>query len=351
MIFYVKKNFIIIINNINNYKIRAKNNKNKYIKKMSSPSDENAEIEAAKLKTDELNNILTNPKINYDSLFSLITSSTNYDRQIMVQYYDYKYKKNLFEVINKLFSSHLKDILTYFFYSPYELDARILNKSLHSFRKDEKAIIEIFVSRPQWYLQQVDQIYETLFKTSLKKDLEKEKKNDFYIFLRSMMDTPRDEKSTIFNEGEAESVANEINEKGMKNYGCKVDLFKNLFVKRSREDFIKIARAFKKIHKNNKTILDVVDAQVGSKTRGLIKGIIEYLASPSNFFAQCLKKSIVGLGTDNSTLNRVLVSRFEVDMSDIRDFYQRDTGRTLIEDIEGDTSGEYCKFACLLANK
>lgn len=320
----------------------------------ATPTEENTqgeEIELAKTKTEDLYNILTSPKINYEALFDLLNSTTNYERQIISSYYQYKYQKNLIELISKLFTSDLKDILTYFFYSPYELDARILNKSLHSFRKDEKAIIEIFASRPQWYLQKINEEYQKLFNISLNKEFEKEKKNEFYIFLRCLLDTPRNEGQTITTPEEAEKIASEIVQKGIKNYGKNVDLFKEIFVQKSREDFILIGRAFKKLNKNNKNLVDTVEAQCGSKTRGLIRGLIHALVSPSNYFALCLKKSIVGLGTDNNTLNRVLVSRNEIDMKDIREQYLAETGRTLEEDIKGDTSGEYETFLLLLANK
>lgn len=313
--------------------------------------DEETELEVAKTKTDDLYNILTSPKLNYDNFFNLITSCTNYERQIISSYYEHKFKKNLLEDIQKNFSSDLKDILTYYFYSPYELDARILYKSLHSFRKDEKAIIEIFASRPQWYLEKINEEYSKINKISLKNDLLKEKKNDFYIFLSCLLETPRNEGGTITTEEEANKIANEIIEKGIKNYGKNVDMFKEMFVKKSREDLIIIGRAFKKLNNNNKNLIDAVEAQCGSKTRGLLKGLLHAIISPSNYFANCLRKSIEGLGTDNSTLNRVMVSRAEIDMKDIREQYLAETGRTLEKDIKGDCSGEYEKFLLILANK
>ena len=63
-----------------------------------------------------------------------------------------------------------------------------------------------------------------------------------------------------------------------------------------------------------------------------------------------LKKSIEGFGTDEETLNRVLVTRHEVDMEFIRNYYKVETKRELIDDIKGDTSGTYEKIATKLAN-
>ena len=62
------------------------------------------------------------------------------------------------------------------------------------------------------------------------------------------------------------------------------------------------------------------------------------------------KKSIVGLGTDEETLSRVLVTRHEIDMEFIRNYYKVETKRELINDIIGDTSGIYQKITTKLAN-
>lgn len=57
-----------------------------------------------------------------------------------------------------------------------------------------------------------------------------------------------------------------------------------------------------------------------------------------------------GLGTDEETLNRVLVTRHEIDMEFIRNYYKVDFKAELIDDIKGDTSGNYEKICCKLAS-
>ena len=71
---------------------------------------------------------------------------------------------------------------------------------------------------------------------------------------------------------------------------------------------------------------------------------------PSQYFAHLLKKSIVGFGTDEETLSRVLVERHEIDMDFIRSYYKLETKRELVDDIIGDTSGIYQKITVKLAS-
>ncbi|PIN97462.1 hypothetical protein AB205_0012630 [Aquarana catesbeiana] len=50
-----------------------------------------------------------------------------------------------------------------------------------------------------------------------------------------------------------------------------------------------------------------------------------------------------GLGTDDSTLIRVMVSRCEVDMLEIRSEFKKMYGKSLHSFIKGDCSGDYRK--------
>ena len=302
-------------------------------------------------KTDLLFSIFINNPLNYDMLFDILLRTSNYERQIIADEYKIKYKKTVFDEINSLISDKdTKYIVTLMFYNYYELDARILHKAFKEGKRDEKAIVEIFGSRPHWYLQIVDEEYKKIYGISLKDDLLKEKKSDFITFLLCILSTPRSKTNSIKNQKQAADAAQEIIKKGLKKYGTDVELFKGLFVKRSREDLIMISREFKSMEKKKRNLYDAVDDACPKATRELLKAIIFAVVIPSHYFAYLLKKSIVGLGTDEETLSRVLVTRHEIDMDFIRNYYKLETKNELIDDIKGDTSGSYQKICIKLAN-
>lgn len=302
-------------------------------------------------KIDLLFSIFINNPLNYDMLFDILLRTSNYERQIIADEYKIKYKKTVFDEINSLISDKdTKYIVTLMFYNYYELDARILHKAFKEGKRDEKAIVEIFASRPHWYLQIVDEEYKKIYGISLKDDLLKEKKSDFITFLLCILSTPRSKTNSIKNQKQAADAAQEIIKKGLKKYGTDVELFKGLFVKRSREDLIMISREFKSMEKKKRNLYDAVDDACPKATRELLKAIIFAVVIPSHYFAYLLKKSIVGLGTDEETLSRVLVTRHEIDMDFIRNYYKLETKNELIDDIKGDTSGSYQKICIKLAN-
>ena len=313
-------------------------------------SDDEELIKSASEKALTLHNMLNEKNINYDSFFSFLLSTTNYERQIIAEEYKSKFTKTIFDDINTQISNKdVKYIVTLMFYNYYELDARTLHKALKE-KRNEKPIVEIFASRPSWFLQIVNDEYKKLYGITLKEELSQEKKSDFISFLQCILVTPRLKTNFIKTEKQAGDVVQEIITKGLKKYGTDVELFKNLFVKNSREDLINICREFKAIDKKKRNLYDAVDDTISKTTRELIKAIIFAVVMPSQYFAHLIKKSIVGIGTDEETLSRVLVERHEIDMDFIRSYYKLETKRELVDDIIGDTSGNYQKITVKLAS-
>ena len=314
-------------------------------------SDDEMLIKISSEKTVMLHNILNEKNINYDSLFSFLLSTNNYERQIIAEEYKIKYTRTIFEDLKKFITN--KDtnyIITLMFYNYYELDARTIHKALKEGKRNEKPLIEIFASRPSWFLQIVNDEYKRIYGLSLKEELAKEKKSDFISFLQCILITPRLRTNFIKSEKQAGDVVQEIILKGLKKYGTDVELFKNLFLNNSRDDLIYICREFKIMDKKKRNLYDAVDDTVPKTTRELIKAIIFAVVMPSQYFAYLLKKSIEGIGTDEETLSRVLVERHEIDMEFIRQYYKLETKRELIDDIIGDTSGIYQKITVRLAS-
>ena len=57
-----------------------------------------------------------------------------------------------------------------------------------------------------------------------------------------------------------------------------------------------------------------------------------------------------GLGTRDTTLIRVLISRDEIDMPQIKQYFKHLFKKDLIDMIKGDTSGNYQKILVELAS-
>lgn len=61
---------------------------------------------------------------------------------------------------------------------------------------------------------------------------------------------------------------------------------------------------------------------------------MECVQSPPAFFATCLYNAIKGMGTDDTTVIRIIVSRSEIDLNDIKQEFERIYDRTLLSAVK-----------------
>jgi len=164
------------------------------------------------------------------------------------------------------------------------------------------------------------------------------------------METDRPEEQAISKE-DAYNFAKYLIDNGIKQCATDVNLFKTIFIKKSRKDLILIARAYYELHQKclyddiveesvlQKSLFDdqEEDKKVRNKIIRLIKGLLFVTITPAQFFSQKCSHDLAGLTSDINTLLRVLISRSEIDINAIRDYYFKETKN----DIKTDIKNEY----------
>jgi hypothetical protein len=300
-------------------------------------------------KSLQLQNILLdNSELNEESTEEIITilvTTTNEERQLIRAEYKKQNNHPIQDDINAKLKenySNFNDMFINMFDTPYEYDAKELYKVLSSKDSNEDTIIEIFSTRSKSYLDITDIAYKKFFNISLRDEIKKQFHKIFADFLLAIMDNERPLEQTISGD-DAYEIANEIIKNGYKEYCSDVNLFKKLFIEKSREDLILISRAYYELTKNN--IYDIfeeenIDDEKDEEKKGrnkniqLIKGLLFGVITPSEFFAKKCIEALTGSSIDLNTLSRVLINRVEIDMNAIRDYYFKDTQNDLSKEIE-----------------
>ena len=307
------------------------------------------EINDLNQKSLQLQNILLdNSELNEESTEEIITilvTTTNEERQLIRAEYKKQNNHPIQDDINAKLKenySNFNDMFINMFDTPYEYDAKELYKVLSSKDSNEDTIIEIFSTRSKSYLDITDIAYKKFFNISLRDEIKKQFHKIFADFLLAIMDNERPLEQTISGD-DAYEIANEIIKNGYKEYCSDVNLFKKLFIEKSREDLILISRAYYELTKNN--IYDIfeeenIDDEKDEEKKGrnkniqLIKGLLFGVITPSEFFAKKCIEALTGSSIDLNTLSRVLINRVEIDMNAIRDYYFKDTQNDLSKEIE-----------------
>ena len=282
-----------------------------------------------------------------DTVFSVI-QNTNLDRRLQIcNYFAETYGKSLYSELKSKLTGHFKGIAIHLFLHPITFVAKMLKKGLKGFSADETVVLEALTSHNQEELRQI----EEAFKAETGKDLSKEIEKNFSGVMKknliNLLNVPRGVNHNPDNQ-KCEKLANLLIDVGEPNWAGDENIFKEVFIQSSPEELVMIGRFYLKRSGNN--MLDVIDQKVSGKNKTLLREVLFNNIIPQELYAEKVYLAIKGLGTNNTLLNRVLISRSEIDMDEINEFYQQKYNVTMKEDIIGDTSGIYQKLCLHLAH-
>ena len=287
-------------------------------------------------------------KLNTDeeAIIKIIANRTNAHRLQIVTEYKNKYDKNLIDDLKSNLSGNFETASVALFLSPIDYDVLQLNKSMSGVNTDEDSLIEIICSRPQTTLQEIKEKYKETHNIELEEEVTKATSGDLQRLLLTILKCERSTNTTS-NHEESSKKAKELIEVGESNWCKENSVFEQLLLTGSKEEIMLCAKYYHK--KTQKTILKAVEENFEGDVKTLFTSIIYATLNPSEFYARKVHKAIEGFGTDDNTLIRILVTRDEVDMPKIKQYYKKMFEKDMIEDIKSDCSGDYEKLLVELA--
>ncbi|KAK9118106.1 hypothetical protein Scep_016199 [Stephania cephalantha] len=225
-------------------------------------------------------------------------------------------------------------------YDPAERDATVVRQALTGNVIDLHAATEVICSRTPSQIQVFKQIYHSKCGSYLEHDLEFQASGDHKKLLLAYLTKPRYEGLEV-DRMMAEKDAKSLYKAGEKRLGTDEKTFINIFSERSRAHLAVVATIYQDMYGSLKKAIK-------SETSGYFEfGLLTILRcaqNPAKYFAKVLYKSMKGLGTDDTTLTRVVVTRAEIDMQYIKAEYQKKYRKSLRDAIHSETSGNYRTF-------
>lgn len=280
-------------------------------------------------------------------VLNIIRNSDLNKRLEICKCYAETYGKSLYSELKSKLSGYFRPLAMHLFLHPITCVAKMLKKSLKSFGGDEGVILEVLTSYTQDQLRQIESAYKAETGLDLNKEIEKNFSGTLKKNLLNLLYTPRKENSSPDHDY-CLKMANLLNDVGEPNWAGDENIFKEVFIQSSPEELVLIGRYYKQSSGNN--MLDAID-KLSGKSKILLRELLYNNIIPQELFAEKVYLSIKGLGTNNDLLNRVLILRNEIDMKEIKEFYQKKYKVDMEKDIIGDTSGIYQELCLYLANK
>ncbi|XP_059223453.1 annexin B11 isoform X2 [Stomoxys calcitrans] len=273
-----------------------------------------------------------------DALINIICRRTNEQRQEIQRQYKTHFGKDLIEDIRSETSGNFEKLLVGLLRPIVDYYCHELNDAMAGLGTDEDVLIEILCTLSNQEIHTIKNQYLRLYGAHLESELKSETSGNFKRLLVSLCAAARNE-SGLTDPAAAQSDARELLKAGELRVGTDESMFNMILCQRNYQQLKLIFHEYE--HMTGHSLEKAIKKEFsGDIMEGLI-AICRCVNNKAEYFASRLHKSMAGIGTNDKQLIRVIITRCEIDMGDIKVAYERMYGKSLKSWIKGDTSGHY----------
>jgi annexin A7/11 len=282
------------------------------------------------------------------TVVDITVNRTNAQRLQIKEAYKSSYGRDLIKDLKSELHNHLEDAVVALFTDPIEYDADELRAAMKGLGTNEDTLIEIICSRPPHVLKAIIAKFKEKYNRDLEKDVKSETSGTLRKLLIALLQCSRSTNTTP-NQAQCAQIAQEIYNAGEKKLGTDESIFNKYFCTLSPHELAAVSREYHKL--TGHTILQAIDKEFSGDSKKTLRTIVYATLSPSEYFATRVNYAVKGLGTKDHILIRVLVTRSEIDMPQIKQYYKQLFGKDMVTDVKNDISGDYQKLMVGLIEK
>ncbi|XP_054456268.1 annexin A11a isoform X2 [Anoplopoma fimbria] len=275
------------------------------------------------------------------AIIELLGSRSNRQRVPLLRAYKTAYGKDLIKDLHSELSGDFRKLVMATLKTPSEFDAYELHSAIKGAGTDEACLIEILSSRSNAEIKEINRIYKQENKKSLENAISGDTSGHFRRLLISLAQGNRDEREAV-DISLAKQDAQSLYAAGENKLGTDESKFNAILCARSKPHLRTVFLEYQKMC--GRDIEKSIDREMSGDLEGGMLAVVKCIKNTPAYFAERLYKAMKGAGTKDTTLIRIMVSRSEVDMLDIRQEYVKNYGKSLYTHISGDTSGDYKKL-------
>ncbi|XP_026541834.1 annexin A6 isoform X2 [Notechis scutatus] len=275
-----------------------------------------------------------------EAILDLIISRSNKQRIEICQVYKALYGKDLIADLKYELTGKFERLIVGLMRPLEYFDAKEIKDALKGIGTDEKSLIEILASRTNQQIHALVEAYKDAYERDLEEDVIADTSGHFKKMVIVLLQGNREEDDVV-SEDLVEQDANDLLEAGEQKWGTDEAQFVYILGNRSKQHLRLVFNEYQKI--SGKSIEMSIRGELSGDFEKLMLAVVKNIRSTAEYFAERLFKAMKGLGTRDNTLIRIMVSRSEIDMLDIREIFRTKYEKSLHHMIESDTSGDYKK--------
>jgi annexin A7/11 len=273
-----------------------------------------------------------------DALINVICRRSNDQRQQIIRDYKTSFGKDLISEIKSETSGNFEQLLVSLLQPTIEFYVTQLRGALDGVGTDEDVLIEMLCTLSNNEIHTIRRAYEYRYRMTLESGIKSDTSGHFERLLVSLCVGNRDE-SGVVDLAQAQSDAQQLQAAGVGRVGTDEATFNMILCRRSFQQLKLVCQEYEKIAGHS--LEQAIKREFSGDIEDGLVAIVQCCASRPEFFAKRLHKAMAGFGTNDNQLQRLLVTRCEIDLADVKVAFEQKYGKSLKSWIKGEASGHY----------
>ncbi|XP_037076036.1 annexin A13-like [Pollicipes pollicipes] len=309
------------------------------IKSTGGLSDSDADKLGRRLRK-SMNGIGTDERV----IIEILTKNGCEDRETIADRYKKQFGRDLKDDLKAELGGNFESaVLALCEQNSHHYLAQWCRKAIRGLGTDENTLIEIICGCKRDMVAQVDAAYKYQFRRSLEEDIESEMSGDVKRLMVALLQDGRENDDVGVSPQRSKDLAQELYEAGEgMNSGTDEETFIRIFCTTNYPQLKKTFEEYTKFADNS--IENAIEKEFSGDLKEALLTVVLCVKDQNAYFAKVLHDAMKGAGTDDDTLIRILVTRSEIDLEDIKEAFKKAYKKTLAEAVTAETSGDYQKI-------
>ncbi|XP_011211447.1 annexin B10 [Bactrocera dorsalis] len=275
-----------------------------------------------------------------DEIINILTARTNAQRQQIKAQFETELGRDLIKDLKSELGGKFEDVILALMTPPVEYLCKQLHNAMAGMGTDEETLVEILCTKTNEEMHEIVAAYEAIYDRPLAEQMCSETSGFFRRLLTLIVTGVRDPAGTV-DAIKAHEDAEALYAAGEAKLGTDEAVFNRIMSHSSFAQLRLIFDEYKEL--SGQTIEQAIKHEMSGALHDAMMAIVECVQSQAAFFANRLYNAMKGMGTNDDTLIRIIVSRSEIDLANIKDEFERIYNRTLYSAVVSETSGDYKK--------
>uniref|UniRef100_A0A3Q2CVY6 Annexin n=1 Tax=Cyprinodon variegatus TaxID=28743 RepID=A0A3Q2CVY6_CYPVA len=269
--------------------------------------------------------------VDEQTIIDILTRRSYEQRREIAFEYERIAKKDLNAALKGALSGSLESLMLGLMKSTAQFDASELKSSMKGLGTDEEALIELVCSRNNEELTEIKKVYREMFKKELEKDISGDTSGNFEKLLLALVQTKRDDPSSVVDYQKIDDDAKALYEAGVKRKGTDVTTWISIMSQRSIPHLQKVFERYKSYSPYD--MKESIRKEVKGDMEKSFLTLVECFENRQLYFANRLFEAMKNKGAKEKVVTRIMVSRCEVDLMKIRSEFKRQHKKSLYQTI------------------